>query len=86
MKAVIGPVGRRMGKGHAEKSEWNAPATPCSMRYSVMPTIPSVSRYATSPNATVDVTVAQNMKSAAESVFHDMPFVTSDSKWGSRPL
>ena len=55
------------------------------MKYSVMPTHPSISRYATSPNATVDVVVAQNMKIAADSVFGVTAFVKSDTRYGSRP-
>ena len=66
---VMGPVGRRIGIGQAEKTACAMPPMPCKMRYSDIPTLPSVTRSATSPNATVEANVAKNMKSTAATVF-----------------
>ena len=67
--AVIGPVGRSTSSGWQPRSEWAPPATQFISRYSLSPMRLSVSCSTRAPSATVEKSVANSMKSAAESVF-----------------
>ena len=67
--SVIGPVGRSTSSGWPPSTACAIPASEFMKRYSARPMRLLEFFWMTTPSATVEKTVAKNMKSADESVF-----------------